>query len=509
MTTNANFYLSLQKGIQSAHTKPCIDGPDFPSLSYKALDEQSAQAAMLLKSLGIKAGARVLVQTPKTPIGVAFYLACLSVGAIYVPLNIAYTVEELDYFIADTEPDLFVCDPDKREALEGLFAKHKIPSILEIGSSGQGNLLDQLAEFPTQHNVVQVDADDVAVILYTSGTTGKPKGAMLSHGNLESNAKTLFNIWGWQNNDVLIHALPIFHIHGLFVALHLSLLGGTSMLFLSRFDADQIIQLIPQATALMGVPTFYTRLLQQEALNPELCKNMRLFVSGSAPLLEETFNDFAERSGLQILERYGMSETGMLMSNPLNKEDGQRVPGTVGFALPELNYRVCDDDGKALAPGSIGTLQVKGPNVFNGYWRNPGKTKQEFSDGYFITGDLVNEGSDGRISIVGRNKDLIITGGYNVYPKEIELVIDEIQSIAESAVIGVNHPDFGEAVVAVVVKSDVNQTIDEQALIASLKTQLASYKAPKKIMVIEELPRNTMGKVQKNLLREHYNDLLT
>ena len=508
MTTNANFFLSLQKGIQSALSSPCIEGPDFPLLSYSELEELTAQAANLLKSLGIKAGARVLVQTLKSPLGVAFYLACLRSGAIYVPLNTAYTTEELDYFIEDTGPDIFVCDPARREALEGLFLKHKISSILEIDASGQGSLLDQLKEFPQQHDVVQVDSDDTAVILYTSGTTGKPKGAMLSHGNLDSNSQALFKIWGWQNDDVLIHALPIFHIHGLFVALHLSLLGGTSMLFLSRFDAKQIIQLMPQATVLMGVPTFYTRLLQQDALTPELCKNMRLFISGSGPLLEETFSDFATRSGQQILERYGMSETGMLMSNPL---DGERVPGTVGFALPKLNYRVCGEDGNVLEPSSIGTLQVKGPNVFSGYWRNPEKTKQEFSDGYFITGDLVNEGPDGRISIVGRNKDLIITGGYNVYPKEIELVIDDIETIAESAVIGINHPDFGEAVVAVIVQSAnvQSQAIDEQALISTLKTQLASYKAPKRVLVIDELPRNTMGKVQKNLLRDKYGDLFT
>lgn len=504
MTTNANFYLSLQKGIQSTPSKSCIDGPDFPGLSYSELEELSAQAANLLKKLGIKAGTRVLVQTPKTPLGVAFYLACLRSGAIYVPLNIAYTIDELDYFIADTEPDLFVCDSNKREMLEDLFTKHNIPHILEIDKMGQGSLLEQLIDYPTQHEVVHVDADDIAVILYTSGTTGKPKGAMLSHANLNSNAQTLLKLWGWQKNEVLIHALPIFHIHGLFVALHLSLLGGTSMLFLSRFDAGQVIKLIPQASVLMGVPTFYTRLLQQDALSPELCKNMRLFISGSAPLLEETFEDFAKRSGYKIMERYGMSETGMLMSNPL---DSERVPGTVGFALPELEYRVCGEDDEILEPGSIGTLQVKGPNVFNGYWRNPEKTKQEFSDGYFITGDLVNEGNDKRISIVGRNKDLIITGGYNVYPKEIELVIDEIEAIAESAVIGVKHPDFGEAVVAVVVLTVNVQNIDEQEIISSLKTQLASYKAPKKIIVIEELPRNTMGKVQKNLLRDKYEGL--
>jgi len=504
MAKNANFFLSLQQGINSALSKPCIEGPDFPLLSYSELEDLTSQAANLLKSLGVKTGARVLVQTQKTPLGVAFYLACLRSGAIYVPLNIAYTIEELDYFIEDTEPDLFVCDSAKKEALEGLFSKHNIPTILEIDVLGQGSLLDQLIKLPKQHEVVQVDAEDIAVILYTSGTTGKPKGAMLSHGNLRSNAQSLYKIWGWQKDDVLIHALPIFHIHGLFVALHLSLLGGTSMLFLSRFDAEQIIQLIPQATVLMGVPTFYTRLLQQDSLSPELCKNMRLFVSGSAPLLEETFKYFDQRSGHRILERYGMSETGMLMSNPL---DGERIPGTVGFALPNVSYRVCDDDGNELGPNSIGTLQVKGPNVFIGYWHNPEKTKQEFQDAYFITGDMVKVESDARVSIVGRNKDLIISGGYNVYPKEIELVMDEIETIFESAVIGVSHPDFGEVVIAVVVKSSLDQTIDENEIINTLKIQLAAYKVPKKILVKDELPRNTMGKVQKNLLREEYGKL--
>jgi malonyl-CoA/methylmalonyl-CoA synthetase len=504
MTKNANFFLSLQQGIASAHSKPCIEGPDFPALSYGELEDLTSQSANLLKSLGVKAGARVLVQTQKTPLGVAFYLACLRSGAIYVPLNIAYTIEELDYFIEDTEPDVFVCDPAKREALEDLFSKHNIPEILEIDASGQGSLLNQLKEFPKQHEVIQVEAEDIAVILYTSGTTGKPKGAMLSHGNLNSNAQSLYKIWGWQKNDVLIHALPIFHIHGLFVALHLSLLGGTNMLFLARFDAEQIIQLIPQATVLMGVPTFYTRLLQQDSLSPELCNNMRLFISGSAPLLEETFKDFAQRSGHLILERYGMSETGMLMSNPL---EGERVPGTVGFALPDLSFRVCDDAGNELGENAIGTLQVKGPNVFKGYWRNPEKTKQEFQDAYFITGDMVQIENDNRVSIVGRNKDLIISGGYNVYPKEIELVMDEIETIAESAVIGVSHPDFGEAVVAVVVKSGIDQALDEREIINTLKTQLASYKVPKKILPKNELPRNTMGKVQKNLLRDEYSKL--
>ncbi|MBN4059798.1 MAG: malonyl-CoA synthase [SAR86 cluster bacterium] len=504
MTKNANFFLSLQQGIQSSLSKPCIDGPDFPVLSYSELADLTAQAANLLKSLGVKAGARVLVQTQKTPLGIAFYLACLRSGAIYVPLNIAYTADELDYFIEDTEPNLFVCDSTKRKTLEDLFSKHNIPTILEINSSGQGSLLDQLNAFPKQHEIVHVDADDIAVILYTSGTTGKPKGAMLSHDNLNSNAQSLYKIWDWQKDDVLIHALPIFHIHGLFVALHLSLLGGTSMLFLSRFDAGQITQLLPQASVLMGVPTFYTRLLQQDSLNSDLCKNMRLFVSGSAPLLEETSNFFAERSGHRILERYGMSETGMLMSNPL---DGEKIPGTVGFALPDVSYRVCDDDGNTLSPGSIGTLHVKGPNIFQGYWRNPEKTKQEFKEGYFITGDLVNEDSDGRISIVGRNKDLIISGGYNVYPKEVELVMDEFEAISESAVIGVSHPDFGEAVVAVVVQSNLDQKLDEQEIINNLKNRLAAYKVPKKIFVKDELPRNTMGKVQKNLLRNEYDKL--
>ncbi len=506
MPENANFFLALQQGIQKAGVSPCISGPDFPELSYAELEKLSAKIANLLTALDVTQGSRVLVQTPKTPLGVALYLACMRIGAIYVPLNVAYTLDELDYFITDTEPALFVCDSNKKGSLAELFAKHKIPNVLDLNTSGQGSLLEQLEPCSAEHEIAPVDHDDIAVILYTSGTTGKPKGAMLSHSNLQSNAESLSEIWGWQDDDVLIHALPIFHIHGLFVALHLSLLGGTPMLFLSRFDAEKIIQLLPQATVLMGVPTFYTRLLQQEGLNPGCCQQMRLFVSGSAPLLEETFREFAERSGHRILERYGMSETGMLMSNPL---DGERVPGTVGYALPKLEYRVCDDNGQELTPGEIGTLQVKGPNVFNGYWRNPEKTKQEFQDDFFITGDMVREDSDGRISIVGRNKDLIISGGYNVYPKEVELIMDELPSVTESAVIGVPHPDFGEAVIAVVVPANTEQEIDESAVIASLKDQLASYKVPKKILVKAELPRNTMGKVQKNLLREESSQLFS
>lgn len=504
MPTNANFYLSLQQGIQASHSKPCISGPDFPELTYLELEKLTAQVANLLKGLNINAGARVLAQTPKTPLAVALYLACLRSGAIYVPLNNGYTTDELDYFIEDTEPDLFVCSSSQRRKLEELFAKHNIPSVLELDENGHGSLFDSLIGLSDEHEVEPVDTDDIAVIIYTSGTTGKPKGAMLSHGNLDNNSRSLYSLWGWQKDDVLIHALPIFHIHGLFVALHAALLGGSSMLFLSRFDVKQLIQLIPEATVLMGVPTFYTRLLQEDALSPELCQNMRLFVSGSAPLLEETFKEFSERSGHQILERYGMSETGILASNPLNNE---RIPGTVGFALPEVTYRVCDDDGNVLSPGSIGTLQVKGPNIFKGYWRNPEKTKQEFKDGYFITGDLVKEADDGRISIVGRNKDLIISGGFNVYPKEIELVMDEFETILESAVVGVNHPDFGEAVVAIVVLTNPDQTLDEQNMINLLKDRLAPYKVPKKIIVNPELPRNTMGKVQKNLLREEYGKL--
>ena len=503
MAENANFFLLLQQRFLSADTKACISGPDFPELSYAELDTLTAQAANLLKELGIRPGARVLVQTPKTPLAVVLYLACLRSGAIYVPLNSAYTNEELDYFIQDTEPALFVCDPAQSEMLTPLFARHNIPTILELGENDSGSLSDRLLGQPTVHQAVPVDADDIAVIIYTSGTTGKPKGAMLSHGNLSSNALSLYELWDWQSDDVLIHALPIFHVHGLFVALHLALLGGSSMLFLTRFNVEQILDLIPQASVLMGVPTFYTRLLQQDALTPELCKNMRLFISGSAPLLEETFNEFAARSGHRILERYGMSETGMLMSNPLH---GDRVPGSVGFALPDVSYRVCDDEGNELDAGSIGTLQVKGPNVFNGYWRNPEKTRQEFASGYFITGDLVKIDEQGRASIVGRNKDLIISGGYNVYPKEIELVLDEQELVQESAVIGVPHPDFGEAVVAVLVPTS-GEKPDPQALINSLKSQLASYKVPKKIVVIKELPRNTMGKVQKNLLRDEFSRL--
>ncbi len=504
MRTNANFFLSLQQGIQASHSKLCISGPDFPELTYLELEQLTAQTANLLKKLDLKAGARVLAQTPKTPLAIALYLACLRAGVIYVPLNNGYTIDELDYFIEDTEPELFVCSPAQREKLEGLFNKHNISSVLELDEAGHGSLLDSLKDLTHEHEVEPVDTDDVAVIIYTSGTTGKPKGAMLSHGNLDNNSRSLYSLWGWQKDDVLIHALPIFHIHGLFVALHAALLGGSCMLFLSRFDTKQLITLLPQATVLMGVPTFYTRLLKDDALAPALCNNMRLFVSGSAPLLEETFKEFSERSGHQILERYGMSETGILASNPLNNE---RIPGTVGFALPDVTYRVCDDEGNVLSHGSIGTLQVKGPNVFKGYWRNPEKTKQEFKQDYFITGDLVNEADDGRISIVGRNKDLIISGGFNVYPKEIELVMDDFETIVESAVVGVSHPDFGEAVIAIVVLSDPGGDFNEQKMINMLKDQLASYKVPKKIIIQNELPRNTMGKVQKNLLREEYGKL--
>ncbi len=505
MPTNANFFLTLQESFKKAGSKACIDGPDFPRLTYSELEELSAQASNLLSSLGLKAGSRVVVQAPKSPTLLALYLACMRSGVIYVPLNNAYTHDELDYFIQDTTPSLFVCSTDSKDELTELFIKHSIPSTLDLDEQGGGSLYDCFKDLPSEHEPVQVDSDDVAVIIYTSGTTGKSKGAMLTHSNLSSNALNLYELWHWQEDDVLIHALPVFHVHGLFVALHLALLGGSTMLFLSRFDVKQTLELIPQATVLMGVPTFYTRLLQEPALTPEYCKNMRLFVSGSAPLLAETFTSFEERSGLRILERYGMSETGMLISNPYA---GERLPGTVGYALPGVSYRVCGSDGEELEAGSIGTLQVQGPNVFNGYWRNPEKTREEFSDGFFITGDLVKEENDGRISIVGRNKDLIISGGFNVYPKEVELALDELEGVLESAVVGVPHPDFGEAVIGVIVPIK-DQNPDADALIGLMKERLASYKVPKRIISMSELPRNTMGKVQKNLLREEFAGLFS
>ncbi|GAC1335246.1 MAG: malonyl-CoA synthase [Beijerinckiaceae bacterium] len=483
--------------------KPFLTTPEGRTLSYRQLEEASARMAGVLRSLGVEAGDRVAVQVEKSPEAVLLYLACLRAGAVFLPLNTAYTPAEVAYFLKDAEPKLFVCDPKRRDRLADSAAK--TVTIETLDESGRGSLATKAEAASAAFENADRGPNDLAAILYTSGTTGRSKGAMLSQENLASNARTLVDFWHFGATDVLLHALPIYHTHGLFVALNTLMMAGGSLIFLPRFDADLVMKLLPQATSMMGVPTFYTRLLAHPDLNPALVKNVRVFISGSAPLLAETHRAWREKTGHSILERYGMTETSMNTSNPY---EGERIAGTVGVPLPGISLRIVDPaDGRRLAQGEVGMIEVAGPNVFQGYWRMPEKTAEEFSaDGYFITGDLGMIDVNGYVRIVGRGKDLVITGGFNVYPKEIEAEIDALPGIVESAVIGVPHPDFGEGVTAVVVRS-ADARIDEREISRALDERLAKFKLPKRIVFIDDLPRNAMGKVQKNLLRDTYRNL--
>ena len=500
----ANHLFDLIAARMPAPARAFAHLPDGRTISYGDVLAQSAQYANALVALGVQPGDRVAVQIEKSIEKVMLYLGCVRTGAVFLPLNTAYTAAEVEYFLTDAEPRLFVADPAKAAALTATATKAGA-ALVTLGTSGDGTLADQAAASPATFANVARGADDLAAILYTSGTTGRSKGAMLSHDNLASNSITLRDYWRFTDKDVLIHALPIYHTHGLFVATNVTLFAGASMHFLPKLDADLMIRLMATSTAMMGVPTFYTRLLQHPGLTKEATKNMRLFVSGSAPLLAETHREWQARTGHAILERYGMTETNMNTSNPY---DGDRIAGTVGFPLPGVDVRVADPEtGKLLAQGEIGVLEVKGPNVFKGYWQMPEKTAAEFRpDGYFITGDLGLIDARGYVSIVGRGKDLVITGGFNVYPKEVETEIDSIPGVIESAVIGVPHPDFGEGVVAVVVaKKDAGLT--EAAITAHLADRLAKFKQPKRVFFMDDLPRNAMAKVQKNVLRETHKAL--
>jgi malonyl-CoA/methylmalonyl-CoA synthetase len=481
-----------------------METEDGGSLTYGDMLARSAQLAHALLQLDVEPGDRVAVQVEKSPEAVLLYLACLRAGAVFLPLNTAYTLAELEYFFGDAKPRLVVCDPARAADIAALAGKSGATTVT-LGRDGEGSLTDQASRLPADFHDVARGPDDLAAILYTSGTTGRSKGAMLSHENLASNARVLVEHWRFTGDDVLIHALPIFHTHGLFVATNVILMAGASMLFEQKFDPARIVSLLPRATALMGVPTFYVRLLQQDGLDREAAKNIRVFISGSAPLLAETHNAWRERTGHAILERYGMTETNMNTSNPY---EGERRAGTVGFPLPGVTLRIADpDSGAALAQGEVGMIEVKGPNVFGGYWRMPEKTKAEFrADGFFITGDLGIVDADGYVQIVGRGKDLIISGGYNIYPKELESEIDALDGVSESAVIGVAHPDFGEGVTAVVVRAPSSQ-ITGAEILGAIAERVAKYKHPKRVIFVDELPRNTMGKVQKNLLRDTYKDL--
>ena len=476
---------------------------DHRTLRYDEIHNETGRYVSMFTEMQINKGDRIVVQVEKSIEAVLLYLACLRYGAIYIPLNPAYTKEEVEYFLQDSDPTLFVCIPERESSMRALATEIGIPNLISLGQNVDGSIFDKLMNLESSQHVANCSEDDLAAILYTSGTTGRSKGAMLTHHNLLSNALILLDYWCWDEDDVLLHALPIFHVHGLFVALHCALLNSSKVIFLDRFDTKRIIKELPNSTVMMGVPTFYVRLLRDNEFNKEKCANMRLFISGSAPLLPETFNSFESLTGERILERYGMTETGMLTSNPYN---GDRIAGTVGYLLPTVKGRISNQNGQPVSDEEIGILEVKGPNIFVGYWGMPEKTASEFrSDGYFVTGDMASIDNTGRISIVGREKDLVISGGYNVYPKEIESILDEISGVNESCVIGLTHVDFGEAVTALIVEEKHSKT-SEKEIFKNLKDKLAKYKHPKAIMFIDELPRNTMGKVQKNVLRLKYKE---
>ncbi len=509
--SNANLFCALRKAFPADLDATAIDCADGLCLSYswRDLDMASARMANLLASLDLPAGSRVAVQTEKSVEALLLYLAVLRAGYVYLPLNNAYQASEIEYFVGNAEPAVVVCADKNFNWVSKIAFKAGTQYVFTLNEDRSGSLLDRAAAMSDSHEPAVKQTDEMAAILYTSGTTGAAKGAMLSHGNLLSNAQMLKTYWDWKKDDVLIHALPIFHVHGLFVASHGALLNGSKMIWFSKFDPRALIARFADATLLMGVPTLYVRMLAEASLTPAACSKMRLFISGSAPLLIETFRDWQQRSGQTILERYGMSETLMLTSNPCKPEDGERIGGTVGRALPGVEVRVTDDAGKLCAAQEIGNLEVRGPNVFSGYWRMPEKTRAEFSaDGWFKTGDLGQFDAKSYFTIVGRSKDLIITGGYNVYPAEVEGYLNEIPGVSESAVIGVPHADFGEAVVAVLIAKP-GATLDATAIGAALKARIANFKVPKHIFIASELPRNTMGKVQKNLLREQHKALFS
>jgi malonyl-CoA/methylmalonyl-CoA synthetase len=512
---NANLFVALRGGfpadldtiaIETTDTAMSSDGLAY---TWRDLERASAMMANLIDSLDLPPASRVAVQVDKSVEALILYLAVLRSGHVFLPLNSAYQAAEIEYFVGNAEPALVVCTPKAFGWLAKIAFRAGTRHVFTLGDDRSGSLLQRAAQHADTHEPAVRGDDDLAAILYTSGTTGRSKGAMLTHGNLRSNAEVLKRAWAWrtggaQGRDTLIHALPIFHVHGLFVACHGALLAGAKMLWLNRFDPRAVVARLPEASVFMGVPTLYVRLLAEPGLTAEACRGMRLFISGSAPLLLETFQAWRARTGHVILERYGMSETVMLTSNPYRPEAARRG-GTVGPALPGVGLRVVGDDGAALPPGEVGHMQVRGPSVFKGYWRMPEKTAEEFTaDGWFRTGDVGKLEADGFCTIVGRSKDLVITGGYNVYPAEIEGFLNALPGVAESAVVGVPHPDFGEAVIAVVVARPGTAAPEPAALIGALKGRIAGFKVPKFVEVVSELPRNAMGKVQKNLLRDRH-----
>ncbi|MCR9136144.1 MAG: malonyl-CoA synthase [Alphaproteobacteria bacterium] len=500
---SGNLFRTIEDAIAD-RAAPFLVLPDGSQTTYGEMFVLSGQFAHALTANGVARGDRVAVQTGKCAECLWLYLACLRIGAVYLPLNSAYTAAEITYFVGDAEPTLFVCDAARLDDMRRTLADGA-QTVLAITGADAESLAAQAGRMPEQFDTVDILADDLAAILYTSGTTGRSKGAMITHENLRSNALALVDIWRFGPADRLLHALPIYHTHGLFVATNTILLAGASMLFLPKFDVEAVLNCLPQATTMMGVPTFYSRLLARPDFTAETVSNMRLFISGSAPLSAEVHRTFTARTGLAILERYGMTETNMITSNP---HDGPRKPGAVGFPLPGVTARIADPhSGQLLDQGEIGVIELTGPNVFKGYWRMPEKTRQVFrDDGYFITGDLGYIDDDGYFTISGRDKDLIISGGLNVYPAEIENALDALDGIAESAIIGLPHADFGEAVTAIVVASDTH-AVEEDTIRRQLQSDLAKFKVPRRVITIDSLPRNTMGKVQKNLLREEFVDL--
>jgi malonyl-CoA/methylmalonyl-CoA synthetase len=506
---NENFFAALRAAFPRDLDAAAVETDNGLVYSWRDLDRATAMIANLLQSLRLPPASRIAVQVEKSVEGMMLYLATLRAGHIFLPLNTAYQSAEIEYFIGNAEPAVVVCSSKNFGWVSKLAFKAGTRHVFTLDEDRTGSLLERAAHCSDRHEIAPIASGDVACIVYTSGTTGRSKGAMLTHGNMLSNALVLKDYWGWREGDVLIHALPIFHVHGLFVAIHGALLNGSKMIWLHKFDPKLVIAKMPEATVFMGVPTLYVRMLAERSLTREQASHMRLFISGSAPLLIETFNEWRERTGQTILERYGMSETIMLTSNPYDPKDGERRGGTVGFALPGVGVRVRDDQGGDVPAGEIGGIQVRGPNVFKGYWRMPEKTKEEFTaDGWFKTGDVGKIDADGYVTIVGRSKDLIISGGYNVYPAEVEGYINEIPGVAESALVGVPHPDFGEVGVAVVIPK-AGAKLDAEQIVATLKARLANFKIPKRCFVVGELPRNTMGKVQKNLLREQHKQLFT
>jgi malonyl-CoA/methylmalonyl-CoA synthetase len=506
MTGNANLYAHFQQHFPTDLDTQLLVTAQGRSVTYAEAGQASARIANSLLQLGAKQGDRVTVQVHKSTENLFLYLACLRAGLVYHPLNTAYKASELAYFLGNAEPTIVVCDSDAVALIKSVLPVDPekdsgVKTVLTLDADGSGSLMQKALDASAEADVVQCKGTDMAALLYSSGTTGQPKGIMLSHDNLRKNAETLVEIWGFSAADHLLHMLPIYHVHGLFIGVSCVLLSGASMAWHSGFGDQAAVAALPDCTVMMGVPTFYTRLLANPDFGVECCANMRLFISGSAPLLAETFVEFEARTGHTILERYGMTETGMNTSNPLL---GERRAGTVGPALPGVTARVVDETGEPVADGETGNLQVQGPNVFPGYWRMPDKTAEDFTDdGFFNTGDKAIIDTDGYVSIVGRAKDMVITGGLNVYPKEIELVIDDMAGVKESAVIGIADADFGEAVVAVIV-ADGSAPVAADEVIAYCKTELANFKVPKRVEVIDALPRNAMGKVQKNLLRERF-----